>query len=321
MTTSSSSGAAGEALKLLRILRLIPAGRDVTAAEIGARLAAAGTPVSERSLQRALRMLAASGDFPIVCDAGGRTHRYRWADGAPAVMLPAPEAEDRLLIDLGRALLAKRLSRTLTPRVLSLLKAPVLPNERVSAKTVLLDERLAPLPARIAESVFSAVVRALDASRLLKVRCRERGRTVERLLSPLGIAAGENTLWLVALPAGTDEKARIGAHPLHRIIEARITAFPSRVPEDFSLSVWLQTSSLNPNRGTLVEIEFETDDQALITQLRETPLSTSQRVRRLGTRVGDPVRVSLTLPDSPLLSAWLAEHADRIHNLSRRTLV
>ena len=317
--STGKGSAAAEAIKILRLLRLLPVGASATTAQLAARLEAAGTPMSERALQRTLRALADAPDFPVICDERDRSHRWGWDEKAPALTVPEPDPADAALCRLaGRTLadvLAPALMKSLRPH-LFLTEAPGLP-------VCVLPDALPRVPAGGRPEVLRAAANAHVNRKALKIRYREKRRTLEAVVTVLGLCAAAHQLWLVLqFPKEADPRSV----PLRSVIEARVTVFDASDVPDFSVTAFSLASPLNPNRGELVRLAFVTADEALTEELRTAPLAASQTMEKLKTTPEDAaaashVRVSVIVPDSPLLSAWLTLHADRIQSVERKPVI
>lgn len=298
---------AAEALKILRLIRLLPSGAKTTTAELADRLARAGTPMSERSLQRTLRALADAPDFPVICDDADRSHRWGWDPRAALLTAPEPSHADAVLLRLAGRLLVQHVPE----RLLSDLR----PQLRLSGSSVLpvcaLPDCLPRSPASVRPEVLEAAAKAYAETRRLKMRYRENRRTLEAAVTVLGLFEAAGALYLVCLPEKDAAPVRIA---LNRIVDARVTVFAAApAPDAFSLTAYAQAQDVNPNRGELIRLSFLTSAGPLLASLRAQPLSSSQTI----SPEKEDFRVTAVVPDSPLLSAWLTLHAGDIRDVCR----
>ncbi|MGN1149343.1 MAG: hypothetical protein ACI4SY_01400, partial [Sutterella sp.] len=163
-SVSKSAGAA-EVLKILRLIRVLPSGAAATTAEIADKLARAGTPMSERSLQRTLRALADAPDFPVVCDESERSHRWGWDPKAALLTAPEPAHADAALLRLAGRLLVRHVPERLLSRLrpqLKLADSPVLP-------VCALPEALPRMPAAVKSGILETAASAYAEAKRMKM--------------------------------------------------------------------------------------------------------------------------------------------------------
>lgn len=307
--SASRSDGAAEALKILRLIRMLPSGAAATTAELAEKLARAGAPMSERSLQRTLRALADAPGFPVVCDETERSHRWGWNPKAALLTAPEPSHADAVLLKLAGRLLVQNVPERLLSRLrpqLKLSDSPVLP-------VCALPDALPRIPAAVKPAVLETAARAYAEGRRMKMRLRENRRTVEALVTVLGLFEAAGSLFLVCLRG---EETAPSHMPLSRILEARVTVFAAApAPDAFSVTAYAEAQDVNPNRGELIRISFLTPDGPLLASLRSQPLASSQTI----VPEEEDFRVSALVPDSPLLSAWLTLHAAHIRDVRRES--
>jgi predicted DNA-binding transcriptional regulator YafY len=212
------------ASRLLSFLLVLQTRGQLTAAELAERLT-----VSERTVQRDARELAAAG-VPIV-SVRGPTGGYRLERGYRTKLTGLDVAEAEALfvgpaaeLGLGRELAAARL------KLLASLPAEV--QERASRAAQLFhvdtrgwfreEDRVPTLP---------GIAGALWRGRRLDIRYREGSTVVSRRLHPLGLVLKAGVWYLLARRRGEERIYRVS-----RIVSARERTEPSERPIDFDLA-------------------------------------------------------------------------------------
>lgn len=289
-------------MKITALLRAVPSGRWADPSEISAAMERAGVPVSARSLQRALRTLSLSALCPVEVDDTGNPYRYRWKPGAERITMPSPDAAERVLLALAADFFRAALPSETGKRLAALL---ISPKDPLAERAAFLPGALPRMPAKIPAAVLGAAARACEAGTYLKARVRVGRRTEEAAFAVLGFFAEEGSLHAVLLKSGAEPEA----HALARIIEARATAFRAERPEAFSLRGWLARRRPAP---PLCRLELTLEDGAALRSLRDAPLGPGQKIAKAE---GELFRVTVLLPDTPRLDAWLREHREAFRSV------
>ncbi|MGH9233627.1 MAG: helix-turn-helix transcriptional regulator [Acidimicrobiales bacterium] len=183
-----------------------------------------------------------------------------------------------------------------------------------------------------ASPALAAVAQAVWDGNQLDITYASRGRTVERLLDPLGLVLKAGTWYLVAAHRQVPRTYRVS-----RIGQASVVDRPAWRPDEFDLGAWWATSAAEFDvaiRPLLTRLRVSPDTVRLLTRLVPGPATrdalAAGRVDDGGwTEIDLPlesVRVAVTqlapLPGVEVLSpaelrTALAAHAERLAALNR----
>lgn len=306
------SDALQTSLLFIEILRLIPKQYKITAKAIQQQLAKIGYERDVRTIQRHLETL--SSYFSIERDERSKPYGYRWMWQAQGLSLPQVTLPESLLLLLAHEQLNALLPSGLrTPLQGVLQHASVLVGQSARqslAKQWLNKVRVLPtslplLPPAIRSEVLDIISNALYHNHYLQLHYRNsREESKHKRVMPLGLAQQGVRLYLVARFDGYDNQ-RILA--LHRIDEVVDTGEVFDYPADFSLIDYDLAGHFGFGDGRRVHISFCITLDAGF-HLTETPLSQDQVINRHN----DHYKVSATLIDSQLLTAWLNGWGDKV---------
>lgn len=306
------------ALLAIELLRRIPRGRKITAAELHAQLKDAGIERELRTIQRQLEML--SEHFEIERDDRSKPYGYRWLECAKGLALPNLTPQESLLLGLAedhlRNLLPARLMnsmegffvqarRNLGPDSNATLEREWPKKVRVVATTQPL------LPPKINAGVFETVSDALYGNRWLKLHYKNSsGKETEAEVMPLGLAQQGARLYLVCRYAGYDNERSLA---LHRIISASATTQFFKRPPEFDLKKYDDDGRFGFGKGKRIQLKFLIKRYAGL-HLLESPLSADQQVIE---RDNDCLEITATVVESLILDKWLLGFGDEITNVKR----
>lgn len=333
-----------DAVRLLKILQVIPQHRWIDTKEIDERLRDEGIIIAQRTLQRCLKTLReAAGDFGIECDMKARPLRYRWRPGAKGIVLPRLTPAEAVLLRMVEEALRQRLPTGPLQGLRPLLRAA---RRNLDASTssdsesswlrkIIVTHAALPvtIPA-IRQSVFAEVVAALLDEKVLHAKFRrDTGRYAEIDLHPLGLIQHRARTFLVGYEEhrgirGSIERiqrrrtgdpnpsraSEIGLYALHRMDAARSTLLDAIIPEDFHLEDFARRINFEGKRGRTIRLTIVTDSADLVREVLESPLCATQEasVDPEATPEMPLWRLEAVLEDSALLDAWLAERAEWI---------
>ncbi len=302
----------------IEMLRRIPRGRTVTAAELQQQLADAGFERDVRTVQRQLETL--SEYFELDRDDSRKPFRYSWKEGAKGLSLPGLSAQESLLLTLAE----QQLHALLPPRLMSSLRGFfVQAREKLGdagdksiesawLKKVRVVSTSQPLlPPTIAPGVLEQVSHALYENLWLDVDYKNaNGNAAHHRVMPLGLAQQGPRMYLVCRFEGYDNERSLA---VHRMRSARASSFRFDPPEEFDLSQYDNDGRFGFGSGERIQLTFKIDKDAGH-HLLETPLSVDQRV----VEEGDDYLVSATLVDSSMLDWWLRGFGDSVHSVLKR---
>ena len=304
----------------LEVLRRIPRGRKVTAAELHAQLRDAGTERDLRTIQRQLEML--SEHFPIERDDRSKPYGYTWREKAESLALPNLTPQESLLLLLAqehlRHLLPSRLMhgmegffaqarRNLGPDSNAQLEKQWPDKVRVVATSQPL------LPPRLQPDVFETVSEALYANRWLRLNyCNAQGKLGDIEVMPLGLAQQGPRLYLVCRYKGYDNERSLA---LHRIQRAEATPFTFKRPPGFDLRQYDDDGRFGISKGQRIRLSFHISQPAGL-HLLESPLSTDQTVET----TAEGYRITATVVETAVLTWWLRGFGEAVSEV-RRELV
>lgn len=310
------------ALLAIELLRRIPRGRKVTAAELHSQLKDAGIERELRTIQRQLEML--SEHFEIERDDRSKPYGYCWLERAKGLALPNLTPQESLLLGLAeehlRNLLPARLMnsmegffaqarRNLGPDSSAKLEREWPKKVRVVAATQPL------LPPKIAPGVFETVSDALYSNRWLKLHYKNSSeKQSEADVMPLGLAQQGARLYLVCRYAGYDNERSLA---LHRIISAEATTQTFNRPPEFDLKKYDDDGRFGFGNGKHIQLKFFIKKYAGL-HLLESPLSADQQVIE---RDNDYFEITATVVESLILDKWLLGFGDEIVKVERNQIV
>ena len=306
------------ALLMVELLHRIPRGRKVTTGELHQQLKDAGFERDVRTIQRQLEIL--SERFDIERDDRSKPYGYRWRERAQGLTLAHLTPQESLLLQLAE----EHLKHLLPARLMKSMDgffAQARRNLGDSANTAL--EREWPrkvrvvatsqplLPARIAPGVLEAVSDALYANRWLHIDYQNaQDKRTQAQVMPLGLAQQGPRLYLACRYEGFDNERSLA---LHRIRAAEVSTLSFERPAGFDLAKYDADGRFAFGNGQRVRLGFRITHEAG-QHLRETPLSTDQRVRELD---GGWLEISATVVDSAMLAWWLRGFGDAVQDVTR----
>lgn len=346
-----------DAVRLIKILQIIPQQRWMDTREIAENLKMNGIDVPQRTLQRCLKTLReAAGDFGIECDEASRPLRYRWRPGASGVLLPQLTPAAAVLLRLADEALRQRLPSGPLQELKPLLRSARHTLSQSSAETqgrdlTVWNDKIivthASLPVTvppIRPAVLTEAVRALLEGRILSIRFRrDTGRYAQIDLHPLGFVQHRSRTFLVGYEeprgvkgalariqrkraahqeAASPPEAEIGLYALHRMDSARVTLHQAVVPEGFDLENFVRRANFDGLRGRTIRLTIVTDSADLVREVLESPLCATQdaSVDPEATPEAPLWRLEAVIEDSALLDAWLAERAEWILRSTKEQL-
>ncbi len=306
------------AFLLLEILKRVPKGRKITAADLQEQLAAKGLARDIRSIQRHLDTL--SERFDIERDDRSKPYGYRWKEGAEGIALPSLSPQESLLLKMAhehlRALLPPKLSKTLAgffdQAESNLGPGTSAKQERAWLKKVRVVPTSQPLlPPEVKPAVFEAVTEALFENRYLEVVYKNAsGQTVEAKVMPLGLAQQGPRLYLVCRFDGYDDERNLALHRFVRVVASTLTF---EYPKDFDLAKFDADGHFGYGNGEKVRLSFRIDKEAGL-HITESPLAKDQVV----VEHQDCYEISATVVDSAMLDWWLRGFGDAVWDIVRR---
>jgi predicted DNA-binding transcriptional regulator YafY len=301
----------------IELLRRIPRGRKVTAAELHRQLKDAGIERELRTIQRQLEML--SEHFEIERDDRSKPYGYCWLERAKGLALPNLTPQESLLLGLAeehlKNILPARLMssmegfftqarRNLAPDSNARLEREWGSKVRVVATTQPL------LPPKIVAGFFETVSDALYHNRWLKINYKNsKGKQTDAEVMPLGLAQQGERLYLVCRYAGYDNERSLA---LHRIITAEPTKQTFKRPPEFDLKKYDDDGRFGFGKGKRIKLKIRIKKYAGL-HLLESPLSSDQTV----IEHDDYFEITATVVESLILDKWLLGFGDDIADEKR----
>ena len=308
-----SDTAVSEAVTIIRILRLIPRHRWITAREIAAGLTDSGITLPYRRLQRILQNICDCTELNIECDRRSKPFGYvqRMPESALPVSTLSPQ--ESLLLGLCEDRLKSQLPSSVTASLEPLFTAAreSLQDEnregtasgrsaRWLRKTVSVPASLPFVSARIKPGIYDAVSEALFRDSQLKLAyVNQEGYRTEGIVSPLGLVQQESRLYLVCRFEGFDDIRHLA---LHRLSTAEVLAFPADRPKGFDLRQYVSNQHFNFSRGQRIRLVIEFSSDVMARNLTETPFSRKQTLVQLADGFW---HLETDTDDSFLLDSWL----------------
>jgi predicted DNA-binding transcriptional regulator YafY len=305
----------------LELLRRIPRGRKISAAELHTQLNAAGLARDIRTIQRQLEMLTRQ--FDIERDDSCSPYGYRWKELAKGMTLPSLTEQESLLLTLAEQhlnnLLPAKLMRSMNS-FFAQARSNIGPHSSAKRerewlqKVRVVSETQPLLPPKIKPGVFDEVSNALYANRWLALEYKNAaGKSSQTEVMPLGLAQQGPRLYLVCRFPDYDNERSLA---LHRITSARATPREFERPKEFDLKKYDNDGRFGFGEGKQIRLTFRIS-KAAGQHLLESPLSLDQQVVELE----DHYEISATVVDSARLQWWLRGFGDAVGDVSRKELL
>ncbi len=307
-------------LLAIELLRRIPRGRKVTAAELRDQLINVGIDRELRTVQRQLEQL--SEHFDIERDDRSKPYGYRWLENAKGLTLPSLTPAESLLLRLAE----EHLRNLLPAKLMKSMEAFFAQARRNlghdaharlerqwpdKVRVVATSQPL--LPPQVAQGVFETVSNALYANRWLILDYRNAaGKRTTADVMPLGLAQQGPRLYLVGRYRGYDNERSLA---LHRILAAQVGA-PFDRPSDFDLQKYDDDGRFGFGDGRRVRLSFRITRSAGL-HLLESPLSRDQRTVEVGT---DHLDITATVIESAMLERWLRSFGAAVSEVRREAV-
>ena len=281
-----------------------------------------GFEVDVRTVQRDLNKLSVI--FQLVCDDSTRPHQWSWMRDAEGFDLPRMDAHTALTF-----LLADQFLRSVMPhptlhhldpyftRARGILSD--LPQGGLAAwpeKVRVIPRGLPLAPPVVSLDALEQVYTCLLEEKRVEIDHRPRGSSKVRPMevSPLGLVVRGSVIYLVAT-AWEYEDTR--AWSMHRIVAARPTEIPRRVPAGFDLDAFISSGVL----GFLLDeepIELRALVHRTVAQvLTETPIADNQELEE---QDDGEFLLRATLPYTMQLRGWILGYGDMIEVLEPASL-
>lgn len=295
------------------LLQSIPSrAPGLTAAELLARLEAAGYRISKRTLERGLNELSRL--FPLQCNDKGTPYGWYWAEGA-SVSLPGMSLGEALSLalveDAIRPLLPGGMLRALEPRfrfARQKLEGLAEDNRTVRwlDKVASVSPDLSLQPPDTPEHIRETLQEALLQERQL--RCRyysaHSDRERELVLNPLALVQrGPVTYLIGTAPPYADCRQ----YALHRFRHVEVLSTAAQGLRDFDLQAYLDSNALQFGSTARIRLQAWLSD-GLARLLRETPLSPDMTLEKLA----DGYRLQATISDTWQLQWWILSQGDAL---------
>ncbi len=300
------------------LLRRIPKGRTITAAELHLQLAEAGFERDMRTIQRQLETLAEY--YELDRDESTKPFRYSWKPYAKGLSLPSLSPQESLLLILAEQHLSALLPTKLMKSMEGFFAQAHSQLESKSAKArdrewlekVRVVSTSQPmLPPKIDPDVFNQVSNALYGNQWLEVDYKSAAgkRTATRVM-PLGLAQQGPRMYLVCRFDGYDNERSLA---LHRIVSACASTLNFERPTDFDLKKYDDDGRFGYGDGKRIRLSFTIEKEAGL-HLLESPLSADQQV----VEWEDTYDITATVVDSAMLEWWLRGFGASVTNIKKR---
>jgi predicted DNA-binding transcriptional regulator YafY len=300
-------------LRQWQMLRLIPRYPfKITSKELHKKLLAENYVTTKRTVERDL--LALSVSFPIMSDESGRTYRWSWSKDGATFDLPGISNTEALTFNM----VEQYLKPILPASTLGQLQPYFTTAEKKLAalslhssnrswvdKVRVIQPSQALLPPNIDPEVQREVYEALLRDKKLYITYKKSGADEAKKyeVNPLGIVERGQVIYVVCTIAEYQEPRQL---VLHRIVKAEMLDEPSKRPEGFELSSYIeQAFGFGGNKPIKLEVIFrQTNFTHPIDHLRETPLSADQKITQHSIEENS-FKLTATVIDSLQLRWWL----------------
>ena len=303
------------------LLRRIPKGRTITAAELHQQLKEAGYERKMRTIQRQLETL--SEFFDIDRDDSSKPYRYCWKAQAKGLSLPGLSAQESLLLRLAE----QQLSRLLPARLMKSMEGffaqahsqlgatGTSQREREWLDKVRVVSTSQPLlPPKVNHGVFEQVSNALYDNQWLDVVYQNANgkKAGTYRVMPLGLVQQGPRMYLACRFEGYNDNRSLA---LHRIKSATASTLPFVRPKDFDLQQLNDDMGFGDGPPKMIRLRFRID-KANGLHILECPLSADQTHQELP----DGYVVTATVADTDVLGRWLNGFGDGVSEIKRTTV-
>lgn len=302
----------------IELLKRIPRGHYISAAELHRQLSAIGLTRTRRTIERQLVLLVEY--FDIECNDTSKPYGYRWKPNAVGLSLPALSTQESLVLALAHRYLEKLLPQSVMESMSGYFRQAInnlapspstKPETQWLSKVRVVDTSQPLLAPTIDPDVFAAVSAALYDDRCLDIVYRNAsGGGGEYNVMPLGLAQQGPRLYLVCRFERFDNE-RILA--LNRIQSATISGLNFTPPREFDLKKYDEDGHFGFGEGQRVQLSFHITKGAG-QHLLESRLSRDQRT----TEHDDYYEIAATVVDSALLDRWLRGFGDDVWEITKR---
>ncbi|MCC7255607.1 MAG: WYL domain-containing protein [Dokdonella sp.] len=291
------------------MLRCIPRfPMTVTARELAQRLRDEGFDVTKRTVERDLATLSEA--FPLASDERTKPFAWNWQKDALQFSLPGMSPLQAMVLALGRTHLKPLLpAHLLEPLRPYFMQADAVLRQTLGKRGVTTWTRRVAivqptqplLPPQINAAALAIVHEAVARQRSIDMRYRSRaaGKAVNYRVNPLGIVYRGVIGYLVGTIGDHDDPRQFA---LHRIDTAAMLDGAARAPEKFDLNAYAQSGAFGFMDNGPIKLVLRME-AAAAQHLRETPLSTDQRIT--DDKLDGWVRVTATVHDTSQLRWWL----------------
>jgi len=301
----------------IELMRRIPRGRKITAAELYDQINKAGPKRTIRTIQRQLDMIC--NNFEIEQDSRSKPYGYSWKSSAKGLGLPILSEQESLLLMLAEQHLKSLIPASLMQSLngffiqarsnLTTPQSAKLAREWMSKVRVVSTTQPLLAPA-IKPGVFESVRNALYRNQWLKVEYKNAGgKTSAADVMPLGLAHQGPCLYLVCRYRGFDDERNLA---LHRMQSAEAMTLTFERPKEFNLQKYEDDGRFGFGEGARIRIKFQIS-RAAGNHLLESPLSRDQKVRK----IDDQYEITATVVDSAVLHRWLLSFGDEVSMVRR----
>jgi len=303
----------------MAILRYIPQEPGfTTTVELRNKLSTDGFNVSLRMLQRDIESL--SSQHAINCDDSVRPHRWFQLKGVNQTGITLSTAlAIYMLKEHAQHLLPAEVSTNLdgffSQAAHKLAASPANPLCNWPAKVAILPPGFQLDKPTVNDQVMKMVEHALIHQHTLQINYKPRPPRQNKsyLINPLGLVARGHVIYLVATLCDSNEYRHF---VLHRMISAELSSQPTKIPESFNLSEYLEKGSMSFPKNEVINLKLKVDYIEGF-HLLETPLSPEQVVTY---PAPDHFIIQAQVNNTEELKWWLMSISDISHLLGPESL-
>lgn len=299
----------------LELLRRIPRGRKVSAAELHHQLTSMGIARDLRTIQRLLESL--SEYFEIERDDRNKPYGYQWKERSKGIGLPILSEQESLLLTLAeqqlRYLLPDSLMKSMDGFFIqarsNLNHQPNAQLQKEWVSKVRVVSTTQPLlPPKINANVFEVVSNALFRNQWLTLEYKNSsGKKSNVEVMPLGLAQQGPRMYLVCRYRNFNNERSLA---IHRIMTAKASTLTFERPKEFNLQKYDDEGRFGFGEGKRIKLSFQIEKDAGL-HLLESPLSNDQEVKEFE----DHFYISATVVDTAQLQWWLRSFGDLIQDV------
>ncbi|MCO7225114.1 YafY family protein [Pleionea sp. CnH1-48] len=309
-------------IRKIMMLQRLPTQGKMTAGELCQYLEQEGFPVSRRTVERDLKSL--EGYFGVCCD--NNTDTYGWSVDLKSIQQIGQMGVSQAITYF----IAEKVLSDITPNNLlksmqpmfNMAKRTLSSNKNIHArwpdKVMIIPEFIGLQKKPVKQEILDNVFDALLSESQIEISYTKRGQTKPKRyqLSPLGIVVKGPIQYLVAYDENPESRA-VKSFVLHRMVSCRESFEPISVPQDFTLSNYVEEGAINFSfKPSKIRFKAIVDERVWAT-LIENPLGEDQQLKEKNGKM----ELQVTVANTYDFERWVLGYASHITVLQPKKMV